>query len=614
MLPLRVSAMESFFGKKQEQGAGNSARAAAVLQREREATDPRQSNPRDFTSSAVAQSDNTLGMGGIRIAPKEGGVQRDQIAALLNQASEKEESIADIEQEAIDDSARNIDTIAHQVPSSRIRAEQALQALQNENRLHQEAMDTFIRLMRTTKESGTMAALKIFDFENMTDIGGSVWSNNQGFDWKNAVLILNNDPINPVELCIPAVNQENRSASIIPQIIPSGVRTNVNGVTFNAPVRQPTPEENLQIRKLIKEAFDCYYGPENRERWLPKLNTTDDPVKAEELAHAFSEADRLVNESNSNPEQPQEIQAVLLLNSDETKRREVEAFFNRANESLTTSHHKLLAQAAWHAGETMARGAGVLGKTVADVSLSRVGPGALAGATTGASLAIGYYAFHPLNNVQERLEFVAVGSSLIGYGVAGAFGLDSREANQAVIAGSLLSVAAALFFPHASLLATAVRMSSAGALGGALPFAGDLVHAAQGAWNHYAPGVAFEKAKEALGDMSWTNINHTLGLMQQGQQIDLEAMQALHNFFDENFLHLEQSSAGSEMSGEAMSPTRVREILIGQIKLRILYREDFINRLQSKIADIKKRELPTEKESQAIFNSTDFRRRYPRGL
>jgi len=161
-------------------------------------------------------------------------------------------------------------------------------------------------------------------------------------------------------------------------------------------------------------------------------------------------------------------------------------------------------------------------------------------------------------------------------------------------------VVAIPFLPHIGLLATAATLSGVGAVGGALPFAlkPGFTAATQRAWNYYAPGAALEKARGALDD--WRNASagyaRTLTFLQEAQETDLEAMEVLQTFF-ESFVPIrnaavavEEAKAGEHpITPEAMTPAKARDILINQIKLRILYREDLMGRLQNKMESISER-------------------------
>ena len=573
-------------------------------------------------------------------APQAEGVQRNEIAALLGRVAKMEESVAQMEQVGIDKTWKEVETMAPativQVPSPRVRAEQTLQALQRENGVQQEAVNTLIRL---TQASKTMVCLKALDFITfpMSPIAVAFITANHGADWGSIPLILNNSE-RPVRFIIPASEGQLNYTLVPPTIIPAGTRTIVDGVRTTAPTRVPSAEESRQVRTLIMEALQVYFGPEVRE-CFPDFDKDDRPLMAGEISGVFATMEEKYQENkNQNgtatteaPQIPASLRDIAenlaLSQSNEAKQLEAQALFEKGHKSLTRPLDGTLARAAWYAGETVVRSAGVVAGTIAGLS-SKVGRGVLVGAAIPATFAVGG----------------AIGARA-GAFVGNIVGLDEREANQTII-GSYLALAAVPFVPHASLLAAAAAISSFGAVGGA---AASVYHAlpasAEGVLNHYSPGLALEKMKEALRDWSGATVTHTLTLMQQAQETDLEAMEALHDFF-ESFVQVENAASAAKMqcnlssvssssasrssspaldvektrvneraiTPETLTPARARDILINQIKLRILYREDLMMRLQNKAESVKAIEQQAEQQSRATFQSSDFRTRYPRGL
>lgn len=560
MAPLRVGAMESFFGTKKEEINRYSASAAAVRAREREATAPEdteseQDNLRGLTSSAVDQPDAVIAgnrrqqdqisraSGGssslenldpitqARLAniervrsqasalvqnaktinpdfvdiidqwhqgnldtratiintqilapgaPEEELPQRNKIATLLQRAAQMEESIVQMEQVGIDATSSIAETIAPanivQVPSPRIRAEQALQALQRENEVHQEALDHLIRLIRASK---TMVCLKALDFFTlpMSPITSAFMSANQGVNWETTALTLNNSE-RPVRLIIPAFEGQSNYTSVVPMIILAGTKTTVNGVTMTAPRRIPTAEENRQVRKLIVEALQAYYGPRVSELF-PDLDRVDTPLMVRKISEIVAEIEEYPDNENQNgtatAEAPQipaslgDAEKLMLNTSDIDKLQEAKEHFDTAREIPS----KTLAQAAWYAGETVARGAGVVGGTIAGVS-KEAATGALIGAACATAGAL--YS-HGGAGALVPLEAFAFGVTLSNiFGTIG--NLEETESNRAVIGSSIAALAAVPFIPHATLLATVATMGGFGAVGGAISLAGPSAPAA----------------------------------------------------------------------------------------------------------------------------------------
>jgi hypothetical protein len=155
------------------------------------------------------------------------------------------------------------------------------------------------------------------------------------------------------------------------------------------------------------------------------------------------------------------------------------------------------------------------------------------------------------------------------------------------------------------------------------------------ALEHYAPDDALANAREALSDWSGASAGHALELMQEAQETDLEAMESLNDFFSsfapvenaafENQVprHFYSSASSSSSSSaavaveeakadegpitpETLTPSIARDILIGQIKLRIDDREGLITSLQKKIAAIAEK----ERQARALYFNPENKARH----
>ncbi|MBX9578130.1 MAG: hypothetical protein K2W97_06615 [Chthoniobacterales bacterium] len=664
MAPLRVDAMKLVSGKEKEEEKRYSDIAAAVREHKREATAPEntgsgQDNP--ITQARLANIERVRSQALRNVekakkiipafadtieewhqsesgdtrdlilnrqilssgAPEAERAQRNEIAVLLQRAAQMEESITRMEQVGIDETWKEVETMAPativQEPSPRVRGEQILQARQRENGVQQEAVNTLIRL---TQASKTMVCLKAIDFFAPTSITTAFTTANIGRQWANLPLILN-DSERPVRLIIPASESQSNYALVTPTIIPAGTRTIVDGVRTTAPTRVPSAAESRQVRTLIMEALEVYCGPKVNELF-PDLDRVDTPLMIGEINEIFSKIAEYQGNENQNgtatteaPQIPASLGDADALvensptkESDEAKRLEAQALFRQTNERLR-SPNKALAQAAWYAAETVVRGVGFVGGTTAGIKPIR---GAVIGATTAAAATFAHAGIIAHAGPGAAFSAGGVTGASVGTIMGHAVGLDEREVQQAIISSCILTLVAVPFLPHASLLAATATLGGVGAVGGALPFTfkPGVASAAQRVWNYYAPGAALEKAKEAWENSSGV-ITHTLTLMQQTQETDLEAMEALHDFF-ESFVQVENAASAAQMqcnlssvssssasrssspaldveeirvneraiTPETLTPTRARDILINQMKLRILYREDLMMRLQNK--------------------------------
>ena len=539
-----------------------------------------------------------------------------------------EKGLAEIEQVGIDETWKDVETIAPNkiIPSLPVSAEQVLRDLQQENRIQQqqEAVDTFSRLIRLTQVGKTMVCLQALDILNMPKTAEIFLASNIGVDWKSTPLILNNGE-QPVPLIISASDGEAHYTSVIPSIIPAGVQMTVHGVTTTAPTKIPTQEENLQVRKLVMETLETYYGSQVRELF-PGFDQNNNALMASEIGGIFGmiEENALVEHSEHSAK------------SDHAKRQEALALVEETNKEVNerlASPNKALAQAVWHVGEAVVRSAGVAVKTVANIVMSKIGRGALVGATTGVTATLAHVGIlAETANSAPAFVFSGLAGALVGTIMGHPVGLNEREAPYAVISSSILTLMAVPFLPHVSLLATAATLGGIGAVAGGLPFIlknpAAVTAAAQQAWNHYTPDVALEKARTAL--YRWRNpaegYTSALTLMQQTQEMDLKAMENLYSFF-ESFISVNHIAAIGEKkadenailpqtmtSPEVMTLQKARDILINQINQRIHYREDLMGTLQEKLNAIKEKKTLIEQQAQAIFHSSTFRMNYPRGI
>lgn len=563
--------------------------------------------------------------------------QRNQIAALLNQVSEMERTVAAMTTGDIDATSSVAETIAPaqivQVPSQQKRAELALQNLKHENEILQPALNNLSMFIRATR---TMIGLKVFDFIDTEGVGSAVWGNNPGFRWQNAVLLLNNAET-PCQVFIPAAGEQTQGAWVRPTMIPAGVKTTVKGVETIAPRRDPTAEENQKIRSLIKEAFVALYGGENVELWLPTIDAPENltlPVRAADLRYAFEKASEWMSQKNTvllpndesflaqYPKMPVDVaNAVVehqaLAKSDESIRQKDQDSFEKAYESLDSPN--ALGRAAWSAGETVARSAGVVGGTIAGVALKAAG-----------GVAVGFFEFYGSRNLRCCPRPLDVGA---------AFGLDDNEVRVVGFTGLVgmtgvfIATCVTGIAHYDPLVLGLGSLLVTGAVPAAVMAAPDV---ARRALDYCAPGEALAKAREALMDWSGESANSALKIMQAAQETDLEAMVDLTDFFetfapvenadlaDQAPRHFSSSASSSSSSSaavafeetkadesaitpETLTPARARDLLIGQIKLRIFDREDLMMRLQNKIAAIAKQEREAKERAVKKYFSAEGR-------
>ena len=337
--------------------------------------------------------------------------------------------------------------------------------------------------------------------------------------------------------------------------------------------------------------MEVTYGADVSELF-PNFDRDDAPLMASAISDIFSEIEDKMTTAVQQSQIPLPLAEALakhlsLAESDEVMRQKDKTLSNKAHENLDLPN-KALARAAWHAGETAARGAGVVGGTI-----------------TGAAF-------------------------------ADDFRLDRHEAVARVWLRALYALTSVMVgHPHsfAALLAYSIGGGMIGEMvGGDDSLALDAVRRAL---EHYAPDDALANAREALSDWSGASAGHALELMQEAQETDLQAMESLNDLFSsfapvenaafENQVprHFYPSASSSSSSSaavaveeakadegpitsETLTPSRARDILIGQIKLRIRDREGLMTRLQNKIAAIAEK----ERQARALYFNPENKARH----
>ncbi|MCX6958135.1 MAG: hypothetical protein NT164_06330 [Verrucomicrobiae bacterium] len=147
--------------------------------------------------------------------------------------------------------------------------EQAIQDLA----LSAEEADKVARVLGNIfKLAPTMECLRVLDFSEGHDETTKLFEANQGVYLSEKKLILNNgEP--PVRLAVPMPGNADAWTSVVPSIIPAGIKTRFpdergKWIEMEAPNREPTSEERRQVRSLIQNALGSHYGSSEAERML----------------------------------------------------------------------------------------------------------------------------------------------------------------------------------------------------------------------------------------------------------------------------------------------------------------------------------------------------------
>jgi len=478
-----------------------------------------------------------------------------------------------------------------QVPNPQERVTETLEALQQETQVVHQITDLLHEFIKANQASKTMSCLRALDFTSMSPEMGALWGSNQGEGSGELLLILNKSN---VPLCIPASDADNTASatSIIPTIIPVGIKTTINGNGYQSPDRIPATVENKAVRKFIKEAFEIYCGKAKSQELLPAFYITKnegEPVKIKDLQEAFGGAEGLMEEGNNQVVRTfsekykvslagaEALRKNLALGPrDETEQEQSRELFQKASEALTAPEKALL-EALWYSGEVVARNGAAIGG-------------------------------HLLTGIVGGVTGLVIGSAVGG--VVGS-----------IAAGGLVATFGSSFATF-SLTGAALGISTG------------LVESPYG-FKYFAPDVAAQKAVEALGAFRGEGADKAVTLMQEAQDADRGALIALEalleNLPDFNLEEISSSSQSngdgnnSASSGEAaaengiarkanshqvMNLTQVREVFVSPITGRIAYRQGLITKLEA-IIDSKKEK---QQKADAMTRTAEFRARYPRGM
>ncbi len=475
-----------------------------------------------------------------------------------------------------------------QVPSGAEGAEHVLEDLEHNNEIIKQAVDDLVRFTRGSK---TMVCLRACNYMEITEEASVLLANNTGGDFSKRILLLNNARV-PNHLIIPAVGEQDRATSVLPTIIPSGVRTTFDGVTTTAPRRVPDQEENRKVRTLIREAFALNYGDEDgnlpsylleADASLDALRESGAPVTAKAVNAIFAKIEEWKSENPDpkipvvrHPQIPNSLAKALaehpvLATSDEIQRRNMTRLSEEADENLTSPEKALYSTLSNHA--------------------SRIDRQRILSAAILASSTFAFTLFKKLNapddNVTNIITCIFVGAltgALISGEVREMQEIAANNPNAHLIGatiGGSVGASNALAISYTDMT-TSVLVFSFVTLVSGIAFGSDI--------KNFNSATALAHAREALNDWNGGTADRAVASLQQAQRTDHAAIDSLNDLFT-SFASREE---GTEVDQQAISkprvtPTQIQEFLINQIEERIADREDLIKRLQNKIAVIKAR-------------------------
>lgn len=138
----------------------------------------------------------------------------------------------------------------------------------------------------------TMACLRALNIGGISAESVKLFEANQGTDIGDNKLILN-DGHPPIRVAILVPGKTDEWTSIVPSIIPAGIKTRVpdgrgKWVEMQSPAREPTRGEQQQVRKLIQKALGSYYGSSTAEE---KLFEYKEAIKVNDVAAIVTDID-----------------------------------------------------------------------------------------------------------------------------------------------------------------------------------------------------------------------------------------------------------------------------------------------------------------------------------
>ena len=168
--------------------------------------------------------------------------------------------------------------------------EQAVQDLK-------QSIDETGRLARALEEfleiAPTMACLRALNLEGLSPESMKLFEANRGRNLGDKKLILNTgEPPVRIPMLIPGKKDE--WTSIIPSIIPAGIKVNVpdehgKWIEMQAPDREPRSAEQNQVKTLIKKALSSYCGSSEGEE---KLSEYTEAIKVKDVAIMVEDIDQ----------------------------------------------------------------------------------------------------------------------------------------------------------------------------------------------------------------------------------------------------------------------------------------------------------------------------------
>jgi hypothetical protein len=244
---------------------------------------------------------------------------------------------------------------------------EALQKLETEHEIVKVALHC---LNRPGRSKHTMALLRCLSVMNDDVTIVSLLVANNGLNFGNHILILNNEET-PFVFTVPSDDGSANAITIEAPIIPSEMKSNILKVA-RSPIRNPSSQENEQVKDYIYEAFEDYFGTDVANDCLDDLMQEAEkqqPLSVNKLQEAFEKLSHFYEDEN-NPnhvafkERAQNLGNFLdpFTNNEKKQIQKALVSYNKAKEILSHASQQDLLKTLWYSGETAVRGTGVMGR------------------------------------------------------------------------------------------------------------------------------------------------------------------------------------------------------------------------------------------------------------
>ncbi len=216
------------------------------------------------------------------------------------------------------------------------------------------AADELNYLIISTKDPN-IALLRAFNVLDLVDqedgIASRFFSMNPGVDWNRVPLRLNNSE-SPAHLIIPASGTQSHYTTVIPTLIPTGVKMMINMelmITSNSQ-EVPSSQENQEVREKLNRAFEVSYGSNIAGSCLRGINQKkpSQPIMVQEVIDAITKAVTakeaenegsadLERSSSSLPPHSQYLGSQDIKKTDKNSRQESLELFDKAQDALNSA-------------------------------------------------------------------------------------------------------------------------------------------------------------------------------------------------------------------------------------------------------------------------------------